>query len=31
MATYVVQLDDRGGMMGYKRVRRYLRGSAEGD
>ena len=29
MATYVVQLDDRGGLMGYKRVRRYLRGAAE--
>ena len=31
MANYVVQLDDSGGMMGYKRTRRYLRGSAEGD
>jgi len=29
MATYVVQLDDRGGLMGYKRVRRYVRGAAE--
>jgi hypothetical protein len=31
MATFVVQLDDRGGLMGYKRVRRYVRGSAEAD
>jgi Gas vesicle synthesis protein GvpO len=30
MASYVVQLDDDGGMMGYKRTRRYLRGQAEG-
>ena len=30
MATYVVQLDDRGGLLGYKRERRYLRGEAEG-
>ena len=29
MATYVVQLDDRGGLLGYKRERRYLRGEAE--
>ena len=27
MASYVVQLDDRGGLLGYKRERRYLRGS----
>lgn len=31
MANYVVQLDDTGGLMGYKRTRRYLRGSAEGE
>ena len=30
MAAYVVQLDDRGGLMGYKRTRRYPRGSADG-
>jgi len=29
MAAYVVQLDDRGGLLGYKRERRYQRGSAE--
>ena len=29
MATYVVQLDDKGGLLGYKRERRFLRGSAE--
>jgi hypothetical protein len=29
MATYVVQLDDRGGLLGYKRERRFTRGSAE--
>jgi hypothetical protein len=29
MASYVVQLDDRGGLLGYKRERRYQRGSAE--
>jgi hypothetical protein len=29
MATYIVQLDDRGGLLGYKRDRRYLRGQAE--
>ena len=28
MATYVVQLDDGGGLLGYKRERRYLRGEA---
>ena len=27
MASYIVQLDDRGGLLGYKRDRRYLRGS----
>ena len=30
MATYIVQLDDRGGLLGYKRDRRYQRGHAEG-
>jgi Gas vesicle synthesis protein GvpO len=29
MATYVVQLDDRGGLLGYKRERRFQRGHAE--
>ena len=29
MAAYVVQLDDRGGLLGYKRERRFQRGSAE--
>jgi hypothetical protein len=29
MACYVVQLDDSGGLLGYKRDRRYLRGEAE--
>jgi hypothetical protein len=29
MATYIVQLDDRGGLLGYKRERRFQRGSAE--
>ena len=29
MASYVVQLDDNGGLLGYKRERRYLRGAAE--
>ena len=29
MATYIVQLDDRGGLLGYKRDRRYQRGQAE--
>jgi hypothetical protein len=28
LATYVVQLDDGGGLLGYKRERRYLRGEA---
>jgi hypothetical protein len=31
MATYVVQLDDRGGLMGYKRIRRFVRGAAQED
>ena len=29
MATYVVQLDDQGGLLGYKRERRFQRGAAE--
>jgi Gas vesicle synthesis protein GvpO len=29
MATYVVQLDDQGGLLGFKRERRFERGSAE--
>jgi Gas vesicle synthesis protein GvpO len=29
MATYVVQLDDQGGLLGYKRDRRFVRGSTE--
>jgi hypothetical protein len=29
MASYVVQLDDAGGLLGYKRSRRYPRGSVE--
>src|SRR6476619_1284650 len=29
MATYVVQLDDGGGLLGYKRERRFQRGAAE--
>jgi hypothetical protein len=29
MATYVVQLDERGGLLGYKRDRRFERGQAE--
>ena len=29
MASYVVQLDDAGGLLGFKRERRYLRGEAE--
>lgn len=31
MGSYVVQLDDGGGLMGYKRTRRYVRGSADGE
>ena len=30
MATYIVQLDDQGRLLGYKRERRFERGSAEG-
>ena len=29
MASYVVQLDDGGGLLGYKRERRYMRGESE--
>ncbi|MGZ6696225.1 MAG: gas vesicle protein GvpO [Solirubrobacteraceae bacterium] len=29
IATYVVQLDDRGGLIGYRRERRFQRGQAE--
>jgi hypothetical protein len=29
MASYVVQLDDNGGLLGYKRERRYVRGEAQ--
>jgi hypothetical protein len=29
MATYIVQLDDQGGLLGYKRDRRFPRGQAE--
>ena len=29
MATYIVQIDDRGGLLGYKRERRFQRGHAE--
>ena len=29
MGAYVVQLDDRGGLLGYKRERRFQRGAAE--
>ena len=29
MATYVVQLDDRAGLQGYKRTRRFQRGHGE--
>ena len=29
LATYVVQLDDRGGLLGYKRTRRFMRSQAE--
>jgi hypothetical protein len=29
MATYVVQLDDQGGLLGYKRTRRFQRGQVE--
>jgi hypothetical protein len=29
LASYVVQLDDSGGLLGYKRTRRYQRGQSE--
>jgi hypothetical protein len=29
LATYVVQLDDGGGLLGYKRTKRFVRGQAE--
>jgi hypothetical protein len=29
LATYVVQLDDGGGLLGYKRTRRFVRAQAE--
>jgi Gas vesicle synthesis protein GvpO len=29
LATYVVQLDDGGGLLGYKRTRRFTRGQPE--
>jgi hypothetical protein len=29
LASYVVQLDDNGGLLGYKRARRFLRGQVE--
>jgi gas vesicle protein GvpO len=31
LATYVVQLDDSGALLGYKRTRRFLRGQADGE
>ena len=31
MASYVVQLDEGGGLMGYKRTRRFTRGAAEAE
>ncbi len=30
MATYVVDFDEQGSLLGYHRTRRYLRGQAEG-
>jgi gas vesicle protein GvpO len=30
MATYVVQLDEQGQLLGYRRARRFIRGSDEG-
>jgi hypothetical protein len=29
LATYVVQLDDGGELLGYKRIKRFVRGQAE--
>ena len=31
LATYAVQLDEGGGLLGYKRTRRFVRGHAEAD
>lgn len=31
LGTYVVQLDEEGNLMGYKRSRRFVRGQAEGE
>ena len=31
IASYVVQLDDGGALLGYKRMRRFVRGQVEGD
>ena len=31
MATYVVELGQDGGILGYRRARRFIRGHAEGD
>ena len=31
MASYVVQLDEQGGIVGYRRTRRYIRSQAEED
>jgi Gas vesicle synthesis protein GvpO len=31
LATYVVQLDESGELMGYKRTRRFVRGRTEGE
>ncbi len=30
LATYVVELDEQGGLLGYKRTQRYVRGQTEG-
>ena len=30
MASYVVQLDEQGGLLGYRRTHRYVRSQAEG-
>jgi hypothetical protein len=30
MGVYVVQLDEQGGLLGYRRSHRYVRGQAEG-
>ena len=30
LATYVMQLDEQGGLLGYKRTQRYVRGQTEG-